>query len=92
MLECLDQRNFPISKLTLLASARSAGKTIEFRGEAITVKELTHDSFEGVEIALFAAGGDTSLEYAPSAAKAGAIVIDKLIRLPHGRRGSIDRP
>ncbi len=76
MLQCLEQRKFPISKLTLLASARSAGKTIEFRGEAITVKELTHESFEGVDIALFAAGGNTSLEYAPSAAKSGAIVID----------------
>lgn len=76
MLACLDQRNFPISQLTLLASARSAGKQIEFQGKHITVKELTHDSFEGVNIALFAAGGGTSLEYAPSAAKAGAIVID----------------
>ena len=76
MLACLDQRNFPISQLTLLASARSAGKQIEFQGKQITVKELTHESFAGVDIALFAAGGDTSLEYAPSAAKAGAIVID----------------
>jgi aspartate-semialdehyde dehydrogenase len=76
MLACLDQRDFPISELTLLASARSAGKTISFQGKDITVKELTHDSFEGVDIALFAAGGATSLEYAPSAAKAGAIVID----------------
>lgn len=76
MLACLDQRNFPISQLTLLASARSAGKQIAFQGKQITVKELTHDAFEGVDIALFAAGGDTSLEYAPSAAKAGAIVID----------------
>ncbi len=76
MLACLDQRNFPIGKLTLLASARSAGKTRTFRGEEITIKELTHDSFAGIDIALFAAGGDTSLEFAPSAAKAGCIVID----------------
>ena len=76
MLDCLDERNFPISELTLLASARSAGKEILFRGSLIKVKELTHDSFEGVDIALFSAGGDLSLEYAPSAAAAGAVVID----------------
>jgi aspartate-semialdehyde dehydrogenase len=76
MLACLDQRNFPISELTLLASARSAGKKITFQGKEIIVKELTHEAFEGVEIALFAAGGGISETYAPSAAKAGAIVID----------------
>ncbi|MFT5882006.1 MAG: aspartate-semialdehyde dehydrogenase [Crocinitomicaceae bacterium] len=76
MLACLDQRNFPISELTLLASARSAGKKITFQGKEIIVKELTHAAFEGVEIALFAAGGGISETYAPSAAKAGAIVID----------------
>lgn len=76
MLDCLEERNFPISELTLLASARSAGKEILFRGNLIKVKELTHDSFEGVDIALFSAGGGLSLEYASSAAAAGAIVID----------------
>ncbi len=76
MLECLAERNFPISKLTLLASARSAGQTRTFRGEEITIQELTHNSFEGIQIALFSAGGGISLEYAPSAAKAGCIVID----------------
>lgn len=76
MLDCLEQRNFPISELTLLASARSTGKEISFRGSLIKVKELTHDSFEGVDIALFSAGGELSLEYAPSAAAAGAVVID----------------
>ena len=76
MLACLDQRNFPISELTLLASARSAGKKISFQGKEITVKELTPEAFEGVEIALFAAGGGISETFAPSAAKAGAIVID----------------
>jgi aspartate-semialdehyde dehydrogenase len=76
MLDCLEERNFPIGELTLLASARSAGKEISFRGKLIKVKELTHDSFEGVDIALFSAGGGLSLEYAPSAAAAGAIVID----------------
>lgn len=73
---CLEQRNFPISKLTVLASARSAGKKILFRGEEVTVQELTHESFAGVDIALFSAGGGISKEFGPSAAAAGAIVID----------------
>jgi aspartate-semialdehyde dehydrogenase len=76
MLLCLEQRNFPLRKLTLLASARSAGKTMTFRGQEILVEELTHDSFAGIDIALFSAGGGISLEYAPSAAAAGAVVID----------------
>ena len=76
ILDCLEGRNFPISELTLLASARSVGKEISFNGRSIKVKELTHDSFEGVEIALFSAGGGLSIEYAPSAAAAGAVVID----------------
>ncbi len=76
MLVCLEQRNFPVGRLTLLASARSAGRTVSFRGEEIPIRELTHDSFEGVDIALFSAGGGISKEYAPSAAAAGAVVID----------------
>jgi aspartate-semialdehyde dehydrogenase len=76
MLLCLEQRNFPLASLKLLASARSAGKKMSFRGEEITVEELTHDSFRGVDIALFSAGGGISLEFAPSAAAAGAVVID----------------
>ena len=76
MLACLEERNFPMSQLTLLASARSAGKKRTFRGEEIIIKELTHESFEGIDVALFAAGGGISLEYASSAAKAGCVVID----------------
>jgi len=76
MLLCLEQRNFPLSKLKLLASARSAGKKMTFRGEEIVVEELTHDSFSDVDIALFSAGGGISLEFGPSAAAAGAVVID----------------
>lgn len=76
MLLCLEQRNFELSDLTLLASARSAGKTVIFRGKEIVIKELTHDSFQGSDIALFSAGGDISREFAPSAAAAGAVVID----------------
>ena len=76
MLECLEQRDFPIKELTLLASARSAGKKVSFRGEEIIVKELTHESFAGIEVALFSAGGGISKEFGPSAAAAGCIVID----------------
>lgn len=76
MLLCLEQRNFPLGRLTLLASARSAGKTVDFCGEKITIQELTHDSFAGMDIALFSAGGGISLQFAPSAAAAGAVVID----------------
>ncbi len=76
ILVCLAQRDFPIKELTLLASARSAGKTRTFRGQEITIKKLTHDSFAGIDIALFATGSDTSLEFAPSAAKVGCIIID----------------
>lgn len=76
MLDCLERRNFPISELTLLASARSAGKEYSFRESLIKVKELTHDSFAGVDIALFSASGAISKEFAPSAAEAGSVVID----------------
>ena len=76
MLKVLEERNFPISKLKLLASARSAGKTMKFRGEDIVVEELTHDSFKGVDIALFSAGGSISKEFRQSVVDAGAIMID----------------
>ncbi|MCU0751910.1 MAG: aspartate-semialdehyde dehydrogenase [Akkermansiaceae bacterium] len=76
MLLCLEQRNFPLGGLKLLASSRSAGKRMTFRGAEITVEELTHDSFKDVDIALFSAGGGISKEFAPSAAAAGAVVID----------------
>ncbi len=76
ILSCLETRNFPLSSLKLLASKRSAGKQVSFRGEMITVEELTKDSFGDVDIALFSAGGDISIEYAPAAADAGCVVID----------------
>jgi len=76
MLVCLEERNFPLSKLTLLASARSAGKSLPFRGEDIIIKELTADSFTGIDIALFSAGGGISEEFGPIAAAAGCLVID----------------
>ena len=76
ILKCLEQRNFPVSELTLLASARSAGKKLTFRGEEIEVKELTPESFAGVDIALFSAGGGISKEFAPHAVESGAVVVD----------------
>ena len=76
MLKCLEQRDFPVGELTLLASARSAGRKLRFRDREIAVQELSHDSFQGVDIALFSAGGSLSLEFGPSAAAAGAVVID----------------
>ncbi|MFP6895263.1 MAG: aspartate-semialdehyde dehydrogenase [Roseibacillus sp.] len=76
MLKCLEQRDFPVGKLTLLASARSAGRKLRFRDQEIAVQELGHDSFEGVDVALFSAGGRLSQEFGPSAASAGAVVID----------------
>jgi len=75
-LRVLDERNFPIKQLTLLASARSAGKTVTFKNHPYVIQELTHDSFAGIDIALFSAGGAISKEYAPIAVKAGAIVVD----------------
>jgi len=75
-LEILAERNFPINKLKPLASARSAGKKITYQGKEYEVEELRHDSFEDVDIALFSAGGDRSLEFAPSAVKSGAVVVD----------------
>ena len=76
MIKTLEKRNFPVGKLTLLASARSAGKKLKFRKENITVQELTGDSFGGIDIALFSAGGSISKEFAPLAAKSGCVVID----------------
>jgi aspartate-semialdehyde dehydrogenase len=76
MMRTLEKRNFPVGKLTLLASARSAGKTLPFRGEEVLVQELTEQSFAGVDVALFSAGGGISKTYAPHAVAAGAVVVD----------------
>lgn len=75
-LRVLDQRNFPVGSLKLLASARSAGKTATFQDKTITIEELTKDSFKGVDIALFSAGGSISREFAPIAVESGAVVVD----------------
>src|SRR5438067_8949248 len=76
LLKVLARRNFPVGKLTLLASARSAGKEMEFSGEKIPVQELREDSFRGVDLALFSAGASISKKYAPFAVQAGAVVVD----------------
>jgi aspartate-semialdehyde dehydrogenase len=76
LLDILAERKFPISELRLLASARSAGKTLQFQDDTIKVRELTHDSFQGIDLVLASAGGKISKEYAPSAVKAGAVVVD----------------
>ena len=76
MLRTLERRSFPTKRVIALASERSAGKKLEFRGSTLTVETLGPKSFEGVDIALFSAGASTSKEFAPIAAAAGAIVID----------------
>ena len=68
-LEILSERNFPIDNLKLLASARSAGKKMQYNGKDYTIEELTHDSFKGIDIALFSAGASRSKEFASSAVK-----------------------
>src|SRR5690606_16265620 len=76
MLSILAERDFPVGKLVPLASARSAGSTVEFRGEDHVVQDLATFDPAGIDIALFSAGGDTSKEFAPKFAAAGAVVID----------------
>ena len=76
MIKTLEKRNFPVGQLTLLASARSVGKKLAFRGRDYRVQELTQGSFPGIDIALFSAGGAISKAYAPLAAQAGCVVVD----------------
>jgi aspartate-semialdehyde dehydrogenase len=76
MIKTLERRKFPVRQLTLLASARSVGKTLTFRGEPVAVKELTRDAFAGIDLALFSAGGSISRDYAPAAVEAGCVVVD----------------
>ncbi|MEJ5365274.1 MAG: aspartate-semialdehyde dehydrogenase [Desulfosoma sp.] len=76
MIKVLEERNFPVSSLKALASARSVGKKVAFRGKVITVEELTERSFEGVQLALFSAGAAVSRRFAPLAAQAGCVVVD----------------
>ena len=75
-IKILEQRKFPVKEIRLLASGRSKGKTLKFCGKDHQVQELTKDSFKDIDIALFSVGGSISKEFAPIAAKAGAIVVD----------------
>lgn len=76
MLRVMERRNFPVASLRLLASPRSAGKTLVFRGEELPIEPLTLNSFEGIDIALFSAGGAISRDYAHHAVSSGAVVVD----------------
>lgn len=76
MITCLEERNFPVKSIKFLASSRSAGRRLRFRGDLVEVEELTENSFKGVDIALFSAGGGTSTKFAPFAAKDGCVVVD----------------
>ncbi len=76
MLKILEERDFPARNVRALASARSVGKKLPFRGGELTVEELREDSFNDVHLALFSAGGGTSREFAPKAAQAGCVVVD----------------
>jgi aspartate-semialdehyde dehydrogenase len=76
MIASLEERNFPVKDIKLLASSRSAGKKLRFKGDEVLVETLSEDSFKGVDIALFSAGGGTSKHFAPFAAQAGCVVVD----------------
>jgi aspartate-semialdehyde dehydrogenase len=77
MLKILVQRKFPVANVAAFASERSVGATVPFNGEHLTLRRLDESAFKGIDVAMFAAGADISLQYAPSAAEAGALVIDK---------------
>ena len=76
MISCLEERDFPIKSLKFLASSRSVGRKLKYKGRDINVEELTESSFKGIDIALFSAGGGTSEKYAPFAANDGCVVVD----------------
>ncbi len=76
MLRVLEERGFPVTELRPLASVRSAGRQLDYLGKPVFVETLTEDAFEGIDIALFSAGGDRSRTFAPAAVAAGAVVID----------------
>lgn len=76
MIKVLEERNFPVSTLKALASARSVGKKVSFGGKVVSVEELTERSFEGIQLALFSAGAGVSRRFAPIAAQAGCVVVD----------------
>lgn len=76
MIQVLEERNFPVGEMRYLASSRSEGKVMKWKGEDLVIQEMTRDSFGGIDIALFSAGGGRSKEFAPAAVDAGAVVVD----------------
>jgi len=76
MIRCLEEADFPARSVKFLASSRSVGRTLRYKGDMVAVEELKEDSFKGMDIALFSAGGGTSEKYAPYAAKDGCVVVD----------------
>ena len=76
MITCLEERNFPVQSIKFLASRRSVGQKLDYKGNAVAVEELKEDSFKGLDIALFSAGGGTSEKFAPFAARDGCVVVD----------------
>jgi aspartate-semialdehyde dehydrogenase len=76
MIACLEEMNFPVESISLLASVRSVGRILRFKGDLVKVQELKENSFRGIDIALFSAGGSTSEQFAPAAARDGCVVID----------------
>ena len=76
MIRCLEEANFPVRSVKFLASSRSVGRSLRFKGDLVEVEELKEDSFKGIDIALFSAGGGTSQRFAPLAAKDGCVVVD----------------
>ncbi len=76
MIQVLEERNFPVGEMRFLASSRSAGKVLKWKGNDLAIQEMTRDSFKGIDIALFSAGGGRSKEFAPAAVDAGAVVVD----------------
>ena len=76
MIRCLEEANFPARSVKFLASSRSVGRSLRYKGDMVAVEELKEDSFKGMDIALFSAGGGTSEKYAPYAAKDGCVVVD----------------
>ena len=81
MIQILEERQFPVRELFLLASERSVGTRMQFRGKSVVVKDLAKFDFSTVQIGLFSAGGSVSAEYAPKAAEAGCVVILSLIHI-----------
>jgi len=92
MVAILEERNFPTANLKLLASTRGAGTKMEFKGEEHTVEVLNENSFSGVDIGLFSAGGSVSEKFAPIAGKAGCVVIDNTSAFRMDPQGPCHRP